>query len=197
MNQALLELYTARLKQQKALAGLPFERFGEVVQEAINWGLLRPEGTGQYLRLQPILPYFLRAGFRRRSRRSCGQRSRPLSAVTMTSSPNAIFQLQDSKNAPEKQAGQALARLEYENLATALNLAVRDQVSILNPYAAMSKYLNAVSRRQPGSGVGETILAGLENYRPETLAGPLGLELVGVIDDIASRQLSLKPVHGR
>jgi tetratricopeptide (TPR) repeat protein len=82
--------------------------------------------------------------------------------------------------------------LEYENLLTALNLAVRDQVSILNPYAAMSKYLNAVHDDSRGLALGETILAGLENYRPETLAGPLGLELVGVIDDIASRQLSLK-----
>ena len=192
MNQGLLEKYTARLKEQKALAGLPFERFGEVVQEAINWGLLRPEGTAQYLRLQPILPYFLRG------RLQAPEQSELRAAVETAfrghydEFAGAIHQLQQSKSAPEKQRGLALAKLEYENLATALNLAVRDQVSILNPHAAMSSYLYAVHDDSRGLALGKTILAGLENYRPETLAGRLGLELVSAIDDIANRQLLLK-----
>jgi len=192
MKQAFLEEYTAKLKEQKALAGLPFERFGEVVQEAINWGLLRPEGTGQYLRLQPILPYFLRG------RLQAPEQSELRAAVETAfrgiydEFADAIYQLQESKNAPEKQAGLALARLEYENLATALNLAVRDQVSIMNSHLALSGYLEAVHDDSRGLALGETLLAGLEKYRPETLAGPLGFELVGVIDNIAERQFLLK-----
>ena len=192
VDQGLLERYTAKLKEQKALAGLPFERFGEVVQEAINWGLLRPEGTPQYLRLQPILPYFLRG------RLQAPEQSDLRAAVETAFRSHydgfayEIHQLQQSKNAPEKQTGLALAKLEYENLATALNLVVRDQVSILNPYLALSNYLDAVHDHSRGLALGETVLAGLENYRPETLAGRIGVELVGVIDGIASRQLSLK-----
>jgi len=192
MDQGLLKEYTAKLKEQKALAGLRFERFGEVVQEAINWGLLRPEGTAQYLRLQPILPYFLRG------RLQAPEQSELRAAVETAfrgyydEFADAIYQLQQSKSAPEKQTGLALAKLEYENLATALNLAVRDQVSILNPYNALSSYLDASHDDSRGLALGETVLTGLENYRPETLAGRLGLELVSVIDYIATRQILLK-----
>ena len=192
MDQGLLERYTARLKEQKALAGLPFERFGEVVQEAINWGLLRPEGTGQYLRLQPILPYFLRGRLQAQEQSELRAAVENAFRGHYDELSGAICQLQDSKNAPEKQTGLALARLEYENLATALNLAVRDQASILNPYVALSNCLDAVHDDSRGLALGEAILAGLESYRPETLAGRLGLELVSVIDDIAGRQLLLK-----
>ena len=45
-----------------ALAHLPFDCWQEVLQEAANWGLLNPHPQmPTYLRLQPILPYFLRA----------------------------------------------------------------------------------------------------------------------------------------
>jgi len=192
VNQALLEGYTARLKEQKALAGLPFERFGEVVQEAMNWALLRPEGTGPYLRLQPVLPYFLRGQLQSQEQSELRAAVETAFRAHCDEFAGAICQLHQSKNAPEKQTGLAAAKLEYENLATALNLAVRDQVSILNPYLAMSKYLDAVHDDSRGLALGETILAGLENYRPETLAGPLGLELASVIDGIAKRQLLLK-----
>jgi tetratricopeptide (TPR) repeat protein len=191
MNQGLLEGYTARLKQQKALAGLPFERFPEVVQEAMNWGLLRPEGIGQYLRLQPILPYFLRGRLQASEQSELRAEVETAFRDHYDEFADAIYQLLESKNAPEKQAGLALAKLEYENLATALNLAVRDQVSIINPYLALSSYLDAIHDHTRGLALGETILAGLENYPPETLAGPLGLELVSVIDDTSRRQLIL------
>jgi hypothetical protein len=53
--------YVTQLKQQPALATLPFDRWQEVIQEAVQWGLLSPDpDVPSYLRLQPILPYFLR-----------------------------------------------------------------------------------------------------------------------------------------
>src|SRR5215510_4227619 len=50
------------LRQQPALAHLPWERLPAVLEEATNWGLLspHPEFPDLFLRLQPILPYFLR-----------------------------------------------------------------------------------------------------------------------------------------
>ena len=57
-----LSNYTAQLRQQPALAHLPFERWQEVLQEAADWGLLSPHPQSPvHLRLQPILPYFLRS----------------------------------------------------------------------------------------------------------------------------------------
>ena len=55
-----LEDYTEQLRQQPALAQLPFDRWGEVLQEAVNWGLLAPHEVPGFVRVQPTLPYFLR-----------------------------------------------------------------------------------------------------------------------------------------
>ncbi len=43
-----------------------------------------------------------------------------------------LFQLLKSKEPQERQVGQLLTGLEYENLVTALNLALTEQVSIHN-----------------------------------------------------------------
>ena len=57
-----LDDYTEQLRQQPALASLPFERWPEVLREAQNWGLLSPDpDIPGFLRLQPIFPYFLRS----------------------------------------------------------------------------------------------------------------------------------------
>src|SRR5436190_2571231 len=54
--------YVTQLKQQPELASLPFDRWQEVVQETVKWGLLRVDpDLPSYLHLQPILPYFLRS----------------------------------------------------------------------------------------------------------------------------------------
>jgi hypothetical protein len=57
----MLDEYTEQLRQQPVLEALPFERWPEVLREAQNWGLLSPDpDISRFLRLQPILPYFLR-----------------------------------------------------------------------------------------------------------------------------------------
>ncbi|MCA9993854.1 MAG: CHAT domain-containing protein, partial [Anaerolineales bacterium] len=61
VNTSWLPLYTEQLQQEAALAGLPFSRWAEVVQALLDWGLAsQHEVGGGYLRLQPVLPYFLR-----------------------------------------------------------------------------------------------------------------------------------------
>jgi len=103
-----------------------------------------------------------------------------------------IRQLLDAKEAKQKQVGQMLAPLEYENLMTALDLALAAQVSIWNPYWALSRYLDSRHDEARGLALGKRVLERLENYSPEQRAGPLGEELVGIIDDVAKRQLLLK-----
>jgi hypothetical protein len=58
-----LPQYTEHLRQQPALAQLPWERVPAVLHEATDWGLLspHPDAPELFLRLQPVLPYFLRS----------------------------------------------------------------------------------------------------------------------------------------
>src|SRR5207253_321687 len=61
IDTSTLDNYTSHLRQQPVLTSLPYERWPEVLQEAQNWGLLSPDPDNpRFLRLQPILPYFLR-----------------------------------------------------------------------------------------------------------------------------------------
>ncbi len=75
---------------------------------------------------------------------------------------------------------------------TALNLALVAQVSILNYYRPLSAYLDATQNQRHGLELGQMVLKLLENYPAEKLSGQLGAEFVGVIDNIAKRQLLLK-----
>ena len=131
IDTGTLENYTAQLRQQPALAALPFERWPEVLQEAANWGLLSPDpDSPRYLRLQPIFPYFLR------NRLDTADLS-PLRAAVETAFRlhydqlgSALYKLLKSKEPQKRQVGQVLTSLEYENLSTALDLALAAQVSI-------------------------------------------------------------------
>jgi len=53
----------------------------------------------------------------------------------------ALDDLLSSKDAQQRQRGQVLVRLEYENLMTALHFALDAQVSILEIYKTLSEYL--------------------------------------------------------
>jgi tetratricopeptide (TPR) repeat protein len=191
--QDMLDEYTGYLRERPTLASLPFKRWPEVIQEAINWGLLSadPDIPG-FLRIQPIFPYFLR-----------NRLHEPIQADMKSAIETAfrehydqlggmLNQLLNSKKPQERQVGQILTSLEYENLVTALKLALAAQVSILNCYKALSKYLDITKDHRRGLDLGQTVLSLLEAYPNEKLSGQLGAEFVGVIDDIASRLLELK-----
>jgi len=188
-----LEQYTEKLRAQPTLAHLPFDRWQEVLQEAADWGLLSPHPQAQgYLRLQPILPYFLRSRLAAPGQAEVKQAIETGFRQLYDQMGREIAGLLTSKEAQEKQLGQGLAHLEYENLVTAVNLALEAQVSILNPYKALSFYLDATQDQRRGLELGEIVLARLERYPPEALSGQLGAEFVGVLDDMAKRQLLLK-----
>jgi tetratricopeptide (TPR) repeat protein len=187
--QNMLDEYTTHLREQPALAGLPFERWSEIIQEAINWGLLSPDTNSPgFLRLQPILPYFLRnrlgmpgqAEIRNAVETAFRQHYDQLGA--------GLYNLLDSKDPQERQMGQLLTSLEYENLVTALNLALEAQLSILNYYIPLSEYLDITQDQRRGLELGQTVLSRIESYPPDKL----GADPMFVIHDIATRQLELK-----
>ncbi|MGH9936600.1 MAG: CHAT domain-containing protein [Blastocatellia bacterium] len=191
--EGAMEQYIAQLNEQPALAHLPFDRWAEVLREAVNWGLISPDpDVPGYLRLQPIFPYFLRAHLN--APEKAGLRSAVETAFQRHYDEvgGAIRGLLLSKDPNEKQLGQALARLEYENLVTALNLTLGAQESILNTAYTLSLYLDATQDHRRGLEMGEMILAGVEKYTSEKLDGKLGGEFAAVIDNIAKHQLLLK-----
>jgi len=189
----LLEHYSERLRQQAAVAELPFDRWDEVLGEAADWGLLveHPAAPG-FLQLQPIFPYFLRSRLQTPEQAEVRRAVHAAFREVYDQFAGEIFGLLQSKQPAEKQAGQGIVRLEYENLATALDLALDAQVSILKPYGAISGYLDATQQQQRGLELGQTVLARLEEYPQQSLTGELGAEFGGVIDNIAMRQLLLK-----
>jgi tetratricopeptide (TPR) repeat protein len=191
--QDMLDDYTDQLKQQPALSSLPFERWPEVLREAQNWGLLSPDpDIPVFLRLQPILPYFLR------NRLGTSEQAETKQAIETAFREHydqlgaVLYQLLKSKDPQERQLGQWLVHLEYENLVTALNLALEAQISISNIDSALSEYLDIIQDQRRGLELSQIILSCLDAYPPEKLTGSLGAEFVSVIDDIARRQLALK-----
>lgn len=99
-----------------------------------------------------------------------------------------LYELLKSNEPEKRQIGQLPTGLEYENLMTALNLALEAQVSILEPYRTLFNYLDISRDQQRGLDLGQIVLSQLERYSHEKLAGWVGAEFVGVIDGIAKRQ---------
>jgi tetratricopeptide (TPR) repeat protein len=187
-----IPIYTEKLRGQPALSDLPFDRWQDVLKEATNWGLLTNHQIPIFMILQPIFPYFLRSRL-----------NSPIQAEKKTAIEtafrqhyddigNAIVGLLISKEANQRQLGQMLARFEYENLYTALNLALSARVSIVNIYPALSLYIDTIQDHHRGLELGEAVLVSIESYPEEILKGKLGFEFVGTIDEIANRQLLLK-----
>ena len=142
-----------------------------------NWGLLSPDPDNpRFLRLQPIFPYFLRNRLYAPEQREVRSAVETAFREHYDQLGNMLYQLLKSKEPQERQVGQILTSLEYENLVTALNLALAAQVSILNPYFALSEYLDTNQDQRRGLELGQTVLSRLENYPLDKLAGSLGYE---------------------
>ena len=185
--------YTTLLQQQPVLAALPFERWQEVLQEATNWGLLSPDPDIQrFLRLQPTLPYFLRNRLQAPEQAEVRHAVEAAFRELYNQIGAMLHQLLRSNDPKQRQVGQLLTHLEYENLLSALKLALLAQVSILQPYFALSIYVDISQDHRRGIALDQIILDGLDAYPAEKLAGPLGTELIRVLGTIANRQLQIK-----
>jgi hypothetical protein len=192
INTRFMEQYTAQLRQQPVLAHLPYDRWPEVLQEAQSWGLLKPHRLPGFLRLQPILPYFLRSRLNNPTQTNIRQAIENAFRQYCDGLANALDELLKSTKTTERQLGQTMVNLEYENLTTALNLGLTAHHSIINPYMALSRYLDAAQDHRRGLELGQTVLTQLEEYPADQITGSFGLEMISVRDDIARRYLSLK-----
>jgi tetratricopeptide (TPR) repeat protein len=184
--------YIEQLKEQPALAHLPFDQWQTVLQAAADWGLLSPHQLDGFWQLQPVFPYFLR-GRLNGVEAAVRQAIETAFRLHYDEWSGTLYQLMESKEPQERQIGFLFTQLEYENVSAALDLALYAQVSIIEPYRALSTYLNSVQDNRRGLTLGQRVLAALEQYPADVLAGPLGAEFAMIlIDDIGTRQLTLK-----
>jgi tetratricopeptide (TPR) repeat protein len=189
----MLDQYTNHLQQQPALAALPFGRWLEVIHEAQNWGLLRYDSEiPGFLRLQPIFPYFLRNRLHAPEQREVRSAVETAFREHYDQLGDMLKQLLNSKDQQERRVGPILASLEYENLMTALTLALDAQVSIYNLFGSLSNYLDTTQDQRRGLELGQMVLARLETFSSVMLAGRLGTELARIVGDIANRRFQLK-----
>jgi len=187
--------YTEKLKLQPALADLPFEQWQAVLRKAQNWGLLQPhEQLGEigYMRLQSIFPYFLRIRLNEPVLDEQRQAVETAFREYYGAVSDSLYNASNLKKAQEGQIAQLLVSMEYENLLSALRLALREHSSILHFYRPISNYLDRTQNHQEGLNLGHLILAALEKYPKELLQGQIGTEFFAVASDTAKYYYLLK-----
>jgi hypothetical protein len=197
-NTMWLEQYSDRLRKQPALRDLPFDRWTEVLKEAINWGLLSPDPeVSTLLRLQPIFPYFLL------NRLNDPQRADERAAIEIAfrelyeAAGDTLYEMLNSKKPEERQVGQMMAGLEYSNLLGALKFALQQHVSILQISSSLDAYLDRAKDHARWVEVGTLILAGFDHYSATQLPGPLGAEVCCDVGRAWQSLFELKALRGR
>jgi tetratricopeptide (TPR) repeat protein len=193
INLQFLSQYTEQLKQFTTFIDFPFHLWNEVIQEAVNWGLMEPMGADmRIMSLQPVFPFFLRM-----------KQQQSLNETARGDIDQAFFNLYEGvagviakhfiSNEPEhKQMAQRLCRLEYENIFAALEICLWRLQSVLILYSCLSLYIDATQDHERGLRLGKMVLEKIEAYPSQLLEGKIGAELAGVIDDIAKRFLLTK-----
>ena len=185
------EQYTEQLKAQPALVHLPFDRWGEVLQEAVNWGLLAPHTEARgFLRLQPILPYFLRNRLQAQPefRAAVETAFREL----YDGLGDELHRLITSKDPQHRQLGLALVSLEFENLTTALELALQQRVDFFNPYEAIFRFLDTQSRHAQALQLSEQVLVARSSYSEAELTDDVARHFFLAFVRIAESALEIK-----
>ncbi len=188
----LLESYRKALAEEPALAGLPLDQLSDVLERARGLGLLqRDSRIRSLLRPQPALSWFLtgrlEAANQAERRQSIHRAFRRYYEVFAA----YLYRLQISENPESRQAAQVAVEQEYANLGTALGFALDQQASILHLYAVLSEHLDGLQDHRRGRELGELVLEKAKQLLPDALTGRRGVEIAGVIDTIARRQLTV------
>jgi tetratricopeptide (TPR) repeat protein len=170
---------------------LPLSRLPELLRTAQEWGLLTPHELPGYLRIQPVLPYFLKT--------QLAQEPVELKEAIETAFrlhyadlAKALFGLFEAKEAQSRETARVLTGVEYENLTTALRLTLAARVRFFDLYAVLGLYLDSVQDHRRGIDLGQSILAQMEQYPPESRFGAAGASFLRVLSDLGQQQAEMK-----
>src|SRR5260370_218767 len=193
IQQNSLVSYSIYLRQQPALSALPFEQWSMVLREAQNGGVLRPDqDVPDILNIQPVFPYFLRCRLEAPEQVEKKQAIEAAFCQLYQQVGKSAHQLLSSQSQNERQDGLKLVRLEYENLNTALHLALKAQAPVIDLFQALAVYLNTIKEEQKSLKLSQETLESLQAYSPDKLVGSAGLERIRIIGTLANQQTNLK-----
>jgi tetratricopeptide (TPR) repeat protein len=176
----------------EAFGDLTLEALDGAVGEAIAWGLLTPMSVGNpnWLTIQPVFPYFLKTKLAQEDGAFC-EALRLGFKNHYEGLAGYYKQMMGSKEAQEKQLGQVFCKLEYENLYAALQIALDRQESV-DIYFCLSTYCDRSQDIQLKQSLSEGVAEKHKSYNPEIVTGEIGLEVIMVLDRLASCYLMTK-----
>lgn len=192
INLKGLKRYVRHLQEQPELADLPFHLYEEVVQGAVNRGLLSPDPQNSLLlNVQPMFPYYLKTSLymleRKAKRRAVETAFREYCERLAV----AMYQLIASHKEEENALGELLIRPEYDNLVNALELSLNAYASVISIYRLLSRYLERRQDHGLKLELGTRVLRAMRDYPSEKLDKKLRGEFVAILGDMAKTQLML------
>ncbi|MCO5207344.1 MAG: tetratricopeptide repeat protein [Anaerolineae bacterium] len=207
VNTDWLGNYVAALQQQPELAHLDHSLWQEVLQEAVNWGLMTPhEIGGGYLRLQPVFPYFLKTRLGegkspspRPSPEGEGGRKAAIEAAFRAHYDGiggALAQMITSKEPQQKQIGQTLISVEYENLMSAVRLSLATQTDFYNAFEAVFRLLHGSNQHLAAVTLCQEVIAARELYSAKLEDSDIGVKLYLAYERMAFSLLEVKDYAG-
>jgi tetratricopeptide (TPR) repeat protein len=192
----ILELYGHLLRAQPPLADLPADEWQNVLAEAEAWGLVRrDQNISGFLQLQPVFPYFLRTRLQGDDHAIERQAIDTAYRQLYEEFASGIGTGLSSNDAQERQFHQVLAEREQANIRHALHLALEAKTSILQIFLPIQGYLVSRNALAESTRLSQDIVSELERYPAEVLAGPIGLDLLVTVGELATMLLKRKELN--
>jgi hypothetical protein len=188
-KQNTLIWYPNYLLQQPALANLPFDQWSKVKTEAENYGLLLPDPEiPNVICVQPILSYLLRCSLEEPKQIKKKEAIEKAFCQLYEWVSMHAYLLLTSQSPTERQEGQRMISLEFENLNFSFHLALKAQIAAPYLLKVLSTYLDTTKDEQRSLKLGQMVLKSLQEYPIERLAGSADLERIHIIGTLANQQ---------
>ena len=185
-----LEPYFTIVKSQPGLESIYTDNWENVITSAKDWGLLSSTEIQGFLKIQPVLPYFLKNKLSRypdEFKKSIDIGFYLHYQKISLSLCVIIF----SKENKEIKFGLNIVKIEYENLINALEIGLNTHRSVLPLYSLLSKYLKSIHDLTRGFLLAQRIRSILELYPHDLRIKQFHLEYWGVVSDIALYHVEL------
>jgi tetratricopeptide (TPR) repeat protein len=173
------EPYTELLEKEPGAQGLPFERWGEVLEEAVHYKLLTPdEHMLSYLHINPALHYLLRT--RLGEEPELERAANKAFHLHQQAALDAMMQLMLSSDPEERNNGLLLTKAEADNFLTLLWRIVGERGDIGKAFWALYLCLDSLGEMVKCVELCESVLSAQERYLPEQRVGLVGLSFLRV-----------------
>jgi len=185
VHPATLRGYPFKLRRQPLLAEFPWNQWPDAIREAKARGLFRPHPAERnYLSIPSAWTAILRGrpefAPQAPTRRAIETAFREINAEYA----DAILKLLLSTLPNQRQFGQDLTHVEYQNFLAAMDVALEHGKSFNRYFACLTQYLKATGHYERGLEVSQRVRARLEDPR-EKLTGRGRLEHAVVVARIA------------